>query len=31
MFWGESKIALRKRKREAEKQSVAGNERWTGQ
>jgi hypothetical protein len=28
---GESKIAERQRKREGERQSVAGNERWGGQ
>ena len=28
--WGESKIAERQRKREGERQSIAGNERWCG-
>ncbi len=31
MLWGESKIAERQRKREGDRQSVAGNERWRGQ
>ncbi len=31
MLWGESKIAERQRKREAEKQSIAGNKRGPGQ
>jgi hypothetical protein len=31
MLWGESKIEERQRKREGDRQSVAGNERWRGQ
>ncbi len=31
MAWGKSKIAERHRKREGERQSVAENERWSGQ
>jgi hypothetical protein len=31
MEWEESRIAERQRKREGERQSIAGNERWRGQ